>query len=134
MYDQRLHENCFACGENNPDGLRLKFTADSEGKVSSEFVIARQYQGYDNMTHGGIIATILDCAMVHCLFARGVSAVTVEMNIRYRHPVETGVTTQAGAWLESQSHGMFCLKANISQNGQVKATAQARFYQSQPQE
>ncbi len=126
----KLHNNCFACGEGNPNGLKLKFTADQEGRVSSEFIIPHNYQGYNNMVHGGIIATILDCAMVHCLFARNICAVTIEMNIRYRHPFIVNEPAQATAELISQSHGIFCLTASIIQDEKVRATAQARFYRS----
>ncbi|MBN2064267.1 MAG: PaaI family thioesterase [Sedimentisphaerales bacterium] len=127
---KKLHNNCFACGADNPDGLKLKFTADQNGKVSSDFIIPEQYQGYKKIVHGGIIATILDCAMVHCLFARSICAVTIEMNVRYRHPFITNQPAQATAELISQSHGIFCLTASIIQDNKVRATAQARFYRS----
>lgn len=129
-----IHNNCFACGKDNPDGLQLKFEYNQEDDaVYADFTIAEKYRGYSNRTHGGIIATILDCAMVHCLFARNIAAVTIDMHVKYRHPIETGEHTTAQAELISNAHGVYTLSAKIIQSGKIKATAKARFYQITPE-
>lgn len=129
---QTLHKHCFACGAENPDGLGLKFAINKEDlTVSCDFSLESKYQGYDNLTHGGILATILDCAMVHCLFARHITAVTVELNVKYRHPVDIDTPTTVTAQLLEQSHGIYQLSARISQFGQTKTIAKARFYNNQ---
>jgi acyl-coenzyme A thioesterase PaaI-like protein len=52
--------HCFACGLENPIGLKLEFYADEEGGVVGEYSIPRQFEGYPGIAHGGIVTTILD--------------------------------------------------------------------------
>ncbi|HLQ78652.1 MAG TPA: hypothetical protein VK210_14940, partial [Terriglobia bacterium] len=57
-YVQMQKNNCFACGMNNPDGMRLKFTLDEKSKTSQcRFRLDQRYTGPPGHCHGGIIAT-----------------------------------------------------------------------------
>jgi len=88
---------CFVCGPKNPSGLRLGFSFDGK-RVTTRFIPRREHQGYMNILHGGIIATLLDEAMVKLAIALGMPAVTARLNIRLRRPVEIGeeITVTAG--------------------------------------
>jgi uncharacterized protein (TIGR00369 family) len=81
---------CFACGGANPDGLRLRFTYPEPGRCRAEFIPPRKFQGWQDILHGGIIATLLDEGFAHALggAARGggMSAVTAEMTVRFKKP------------------------------------------------
>jgi acyl-coenzyme A thioesterase PaaI-like protein len=77
---------CFACGKNNQSGLKLTFSF-SQGKTISEFNLTRNFQGYKEIIHGGIVSTILDEAMIHAAMAEGFSPVTAEMHVRFRKPL-----------------------------------------------
>jgi acyl-coenzyme A thioesterase PaaI-like protein len=83
--------HCFACGKDNPDGMRLKFFFD-EGhhRAWCEFKLPRKYQGPPGHAHGGIIATILDEAMGKVNKLRSVVALTSSMQIEYLKPVPLG--------------------------------------------
>jgi uncharacterized protein (TIGR00369 family) len=85
----KLQKNyCFACGMNNPDGMRLKFTLDEERKMSlCRFRLGKRYTGPPGHCHGGIIATILDDAMGKVNKLRHVVALTKEMTVEYLKPV-----------------------------------------------
>lgn len=85
----RLQKNyCFACGKNNPEGMRLKFTYDEERDCFvCRFRLGKRYTGPPGHCHGGIIATILDEAMGKVNKLRHVVALTKEIRIRYRKPV-----------------------------------------------
>ena len=53
--------NCFACGMENPIGLKLEMYADPEsGGVVCDYTIPKKYEGYPGVAHGGIVATLLD--------------------------------------------------------------------------
>jgi len=80
---------CFVCGEENPSGLHLKFTL-CDGKVKTEFVPQKIFQGYKDIVHGGIIAAILDEAMVKAASMQGKQAVTAEITIRFKNPLMAG--------------------------------------------
>lgn len=85
----RLQKNyCFACGKNNPDGMRLRFTYDGDRDCFvSRFRLDKRYTGPPGHCHGGIIATILDEAMGKVNKLRQVVAVTAEITVNYLKPV-----------------------------------------------
>ncbi|HXM20842.1 MAG TPA: PaaI family thioesterase [Terriglobales bacterium] len=79
---------CFACGKNNPEGMRLKFTYDEErDRFVCRFRLARRYTGPPGHAHGGIIATILDEAMGKVNKLRQVVALTSQITVDYLKPV-----------------------------------------------
>lgn len=56
-------KNCFACGMHNAIGLKLTFYAQPDGSVAGEYIVPTQFEGYPGITHGGIVASILDEAV-----------------------------------------------------------------------
>lgn len=83
--------HCFGCGDDNPDGLHLRFRLDEEQRVAiCHFKLARRYQGPPGHAHGGIIATILDEAMGKVNKFRQVIALTKKMEVEYLKPVPLG--------------------------------------------
>src|SRR5215470_17592866 len=85
----RLQKNyCFACGKNNPEGMRLRFTYDEDRDCFvCRFRLGKRYTGPPGHAHGGIIATILDEAMGKVNKLRHVIAVTSEITVNYLKPV-----------------------------------------------
>jgi uncharacterized protein (TIGR00369 family) len=70
---------CFACGKDNPQGLKLEVR-----KAPDHFA------GWQGIAHGGIVATILDELLAWACTNAGRNCVTAEMTVRYRKPVKTG--------------------------------------------
>ena len=58
---------CFACGLENDLGLKLTFYEDGEGGALGHYSIAKQFEGYPGIAHGGIVATIMDEALIRAL-------------------------------------------------------------------
>ncbi len=88
QYVRQQKNYCFACGKNNPDGMRLRFTYDeNRACFISRFRLDKRYTGPPGHCHGGIIATILDEAMGKVNKLREVVAMTVEMTVNYLKPV-----------------------------------------------
>ncbi len=85
----RLQKNyCFACGKNNPEGMRLNFTYDEERHCFvCRFRLGKRYTGPPGHAHGGIIATLLDEAMGKVNKLRQVVALTSEITVNYLKPV-----------------------------------------------
>jgi uncharacterized protein (TIGR00369 family) len=81
---------CFGCGPANDTGLRLAFFQAEDGSVVSFPQIANRFEGPPTYVHGGVIATMLDEAMSKAVRARGVTAMTRQMEIDYRRPVPSG--------------------------------------------
>ena len=79
---------CFACGQNNPGGMHLRFTLDEARQTFvCKFRLSKRYTGPPGHCHGGIIATILDDAMGKVNKLRHVIALTKEMTVEYLKPV-----------------------------------------------
>ncbi len=86
-------------------------------------------EGYHHIVHGGAIAALLDAAMTHCLFGRGVMGLTAEMQVKYRRPLPVGRMTQIRASLEaSVGNQVYRLIATVSADGEVKAEARGTFF------
>ncbi len=85
----RLQKNyCFACGKNNEQGMRLRFTYDEERDCFvCRFRLGKRYTGPPGHCHGGIIATILDEAMGKVNKLRHVVALTSQITVDYLKPV-----------------------------------------------
>ena len=87
-YVQMQKNYCFACGMNNPQGMRLKFTLDEPRQTFvCKFRLSKRYTGPPGHCHGGIIATILDDAMGKVNKLHHVVALTKEMTVEYLKPV-----------------------------------------------
>jgi acyl-coenzyme A thioesterase PaaI-like protein len=79
---------CFACGPDNVAGLQMTFEY-GDGTARSRVVPRREFGGWSNIMHGGIVATLLDEAMAHAALASGVRAVTARIEVRFRQAVPT---------------------------------------------
>lgn len=87
---------CYGCGTRNPIGLHLSQHAR---RVDDDIVIDVSlgpfFAGYPGITHGGVIATMLDEAIgMHAFGVLGVEAPTAQLNISYRAPVPTETSIQ----------------------------------------
>lgn len=80
---------CFACGQENPVGLKLRFRRDGE-MVKAEFTPGECHQGWPGIVHGGIIETLLDEAMCYAPYFHGMYCVTAKIEVRIRQPVLVG--------------------------------------------
>ncbi len=118
---------CFACGKNNPIGLKLEFEFDDEKSVAM-FTPKREHQGYDNITHGGIISTLLDEAMAKLVCERGYLAVTGELQVRFRKPAIIGEELTIIGRITSKAHRIIYCAAEIrNKNDELVAEATGRM-------
>lgn len=123
----QLHPNCIVCSPTNPRGLGQAFSLGSDDSITADFDLDETCEGYQGCPHGGITAALLDASMCHWLFAHGLTGVTAELSIRFRHPIRPGEPARAIAQLKRASHPLYILEARIVQDGQVKAQATGKF-------
>ena len=89
MSGRRKIRNPFDSDKNtsNPVGLRLTFE-EEDGKLFATWDPQPQFQGYVNVLHGGIIATLLDETGAWCIYVTaGTSGVTSSLTVRYLKPL-----------------------------------------------
>ena len=91
--------HCFACGKNNPLGLKLEWFNDYENKqIETTFTLSDDYCSYPGTVHGGIIATILDetsgrAILLNNDFNR--LMVTLKMEVVYKKTTPTNTPLKA---------------------------------------
>jgi uncharacterized protein (TIGR00369 family) len=81
---------CFACGELNAHGLHLALHVTGD-VCWTELVLEPDFQGWEGIAHGGIVATILDEAMAWALASRDAWGYTARLTLEYHRPVPIGV-------------------------------------------
>jgi acyl-coenzyme A thioesterase PaaI-like protein len=123
----REHPNCVVCSQDNPQGLGVRFEVLADGSVQGDFACQGAYEGYPGIIHGGVLSALLDGAMLHCLFAIGCRAVTVDLSIQFRHPVKVRTPATVRARLLGRSDSLFTLAGEIIQGDHVKTRATGRF-------
>ena len=119
---------CFACGTKNPIGLHLEF-APVEDKVVAKKIVPKEYQGYTDVVHGGIVTTLLDEAMGSYIQEKcNERAMTGRLEIRYRHPTPVLRELTISAWEESRRRNILTMHAQVeTSDGTVTAEATAKF-------
>ncbi len=121
------HAGCFACRPVDRGGLGLAFTVQADGSVATEWICPPGGESYTGIVHGGLLATALDSAMVHALFARGIVARTGELTVRYRQSVRVGEPVTVSARHRGANHPLHHLEAELRQAGVLCAHARAKF-------
>ena len=117
---------CLCCGDKNPMGFKMQFRFEDE-KLLSEAVIPKEYQGFNNVVHGGILGTLLDEMMVNLHWLKGVKAVTVEYQVRLKAPCPTNTKVRLSAWPVEEKRNLLYVAAEARlENGILVAEATAK--------
>ena len=103
---------CFACGPDNPIGLKIEFHVDGD-ECTAEFTPNENHVGFRNTVHGGIIYTALDDVTANILYQQGRKAHTARCEIRYRQPCRVGETLLLRGWIASERRRLVMLKGEI---------------------
>jgi len=130
----RVRENryCFACGPENPIGLKLDFKL-VDGRTEATFIPAREHQGFVGIIHGGMIGLALDEAMAKLLHLQGIEALTCEITVRLRRAVIVGEALKLTAWMVHERKRLLELEAEATNHaGNTVATARAKFLRVGP--
>ncbi len=82
---------CFVCGQDNPQGLKIAVTYDAGNLAAeTELSLPREYQGWVEVIHGGILATLLDEMMAHAVWHFAGPGLTLSMEVRFHAPLKPG--------------------------------------------
>jgi len=120
---------CFGCGTANPVGLKLKFYRQGD-TVCTDVRLGREHMGWEGISHGGIISTLLDEVMAWAVIAfRRTFFVTRRMEVLYHRPVPIGAPLVVCGEItpEAVANGCRTVGRIEDSQGQVLATAAADF-------
>ncbi len=125
---------CFACGELNAVGLRLVLHVAGD-TCWTETTLASDFQGWEDVTHGGIVATILDEVMGWALASADSWGFTARLTIEYRRPTPIGRLLRAEGRLVERRRRLLTTKAQLVDvaTGELLATADALYVAAPPE-
>lgn len=118
---------CFACGEKNPIGMKLSFEIDKES-LKTFYVFPKEFQGYKDVVHGGMISLLLDEVMVNLPWLiYKIPVVSAEIKIKLKKPLRVGEKVIANAWLDKQKKNFYYTKAVLvrEQDNEIIAESEA---------
>ena len=121
---------CFVCGEKNPFGLSIRPRMDPErGESAAEGTFPEHFQGWAGIVHGGLVATVLDEAMIYAARATGLLCVTGEITVRFIKPASTGVAyTLKGRFLEDKGRIVLAESELVDASGEHVARASGKLF------
>lgn len=121
---------CFVCGRDNPRGLKIKVKYFPEDLAAeTQLALPREYQGWAEVIHGGILSTLLDEIMAHAVWHFAGPGVTLSMEVRFYHPLKPGEAIRVRGVLTSANGRRRTAEAEIirSRDRRKIAGAKSRF-------
>jgi uncharacterized protein (TIGR00369 family) len=124
--------NCFACGGENPIGMRLHIVL-GDGTATTTWTVGHDYVGWSDKAHGGIIATLLDEVMAWAPSSFDSWAVTAEMSVRYRSPASPGEELTASAHVVQRRRRIYEVAGEVrGGDGRLVAEGSGRYLGASP--
>jgi acyl-coenzyme A thioesterase PaaI-like protein len=120
-YDGR----CFGCGNDNDDGLKMRFVATEEGSVC-EFEVPERFQSWQGMVHGGVVALMLDEAVGWAGWHSGHPGLTGRLEVRYRRPLRLGERVRVTGRIDRVRRSLVYATAAIDSMGDGGRIADAK--------
>ena len=121
---------CLVCGPGNTKGLRLRLFVDPHtGIVQTQFSPGREHIGFEGVTHGGVLAAVLDEVMVWAASWAGKRfCLCGEMNVRYRQKAQIGKPLTCSARVEVKRSKLISTSAEaLDAEGKIIATATGKY-------
>lgn len=137
---------CFACGTENPIGLKMRFYEDpgpvpvapslpdsntceppAGTPVGSNLTLPSHFMGWEQIAHGGVVATLLDEGIAHAvILATRRYFVTRSMALDFLRPVPLQAGLTVRAWLTSPPDERGCEAAGQVRSAEDTLLAAAR--------
>ena len=125
---------CFVCGPGNDWGLKVRFRLDRD-VCRAEFTPRPEHAGYDGVTHGGILFSLLDDVMANWLHLQGERSFTARVDVRYRQPLPVGTAIRLEGRLQRRKGALALLEGRAlrGDDGAVVVEAAGKFMVAAPQ-
>jgi uncharacterized protein (TIGR00369 family) len=126
----KLGNNCIGCSSNNPIGLQLNFT-EYDDHLKAFWKPKKDYEGFHNVLHGGIQATLLDEIAAWVVFVKCKTAgVTQAMQIKYLAPVliEDSKLELSGSLIKTTDKTALIKSELFNSEGKLCAEAKVEYY------
>lgn len=122
---------CFVCGDKNEIGLKVAFFHEN-GKAKGQYTPTKEFEGYKDILHGGILSTLLDEVMIYSLIAQGIITVTVHIEIKFKKPAKIGETLYMEGWMTEDKGKILCTEGKIfTKDGKIVAQSKGKFFRAE---
>ncbi|MFP4329180.1 MAG: PaaI family thioesterase [Spirochaetaceae bacterium] len=121
--------HCFGCDPNNRFGLKMRFIEEEE-RVVSHWEPTASYQGFTDVLHGGIQATLMDELASWYVFVKlKTSGMTERLEVRFNTPVYiSGGTVTVTAELVDQERRKARVRLAVYQgDGEAKSEGECIY-------
>ncbi|MBS2097626.1 PaaI family thioesterase [Carboxylicivirga linearis] len=121
---------CFGCSPHNSEGLLMEFYSDGEC-VYADWKPRKHFEGYKNVIHGGIQATLMDEIASWTIYSIvGTAGVTQKMEVNYHRPLFANVEyIKIKATVKNKTSEQAVIKTEIiNQKGIVCSSADVAYY------
>lgn len=121
---------CFVCGKDNPRGFKIEVSyCDEELAAETELSLAREFQGWADVIHGGILATLLDEMMAHAVWRFAGPGLTLSLEVRFHAPLKPGEQVRVRGVLHPANGSRRLAEAEIIRlaDGARIASGKSRF-------
>ena len=95
----------------------------------AEFTPDAVHAGYDGVTHGGILFSLLDDVMANIIFLRGERCFTAKAEVRYRQPLPVGTAVRLEGRQQRRKGRLALLEGKVirADTDEVVAEASGHF-------
>jgi uncharacterized protein (TIGR00369 family) len=121
---------CFVCGDKNNKGLNVRFYS-SDRKAKAEYTPKREFQGYRDILHGGIISTLLDEVMIQAIIAQGILTFTTQIEVKFKKPARIGEKLLLEGEIIEDKGKIIVTKGEMAkEDGTIVAVATGKFFKA----
>lgn len=125
------YPHCFVCGDKNKIGLKVAFFFN-EGKAKAQYTPTREFEGYKDILHGGILSALLDEVMIYSIIAQGIITVTVQIEVKFKKPAKIGETLFLEGQITEDKGKILLTEGKIfKQDGTIIAESKGKFFRAE---
>ena len=132
LQNQRVNDECFVCGSENPAGLHGQFVEDEEtGELVGIFTARHEHLSYPGRVHGGVASAMLD-ETIGRAFIIGhpdLWGVTMKLETRFHRPTPLGEPLYCRAHVTKETRRTFEGEGRLeTADGTLCVSGRATYY------
>lgn len=109
--------HCYACGQENSQGLRVTFVPDGETGSRAPYTARVEHEGWPGILHGGVTFTLMDESLGWALYFQGMRGVTAKAQTSFRLPIRTGTPLIIRGWTTGRRRQLVTARAEVRTAG-----------------
>lgn len=122
------NNNCFVCGKDNEQGLRLKDFIVEDQTIYTDIILGEKYSGFPGIIHGGIQSTIMDELMAWTIFVfENKIGITMSMKMKFKKPLLVNRKFRASAHIINRTRKVLIIKSFIKVDDEIITEGEGQY-------